>query len=133
MCSKTLKTRLKSAANAMVDNTTKTLSNIEYISVTADCWTQGKISYLGITAHWINITMLVRESASLACTVIKGRHTFDVIAQEIYNINIKYKIQNKVTTTTDNGCNFVKAFRVFGIDKNYEETYSMKIRIEMKK
>ncbi|KAL4113280.1 hypothetical protein QTP88_016938 [Uroleucon formosanum] len=119
---KTLKTRLNSAANAMVDNITKTLSNIEYISETADCWTQGKKSYLGITAHWINITTLVRESASLVCTVIKSRHTFDVIAQEIYNINIKYKIQNKVTsTTTDNGSNFVKAFRIFGINKNYEE------------
>jgi len=122
MCSKTLKTRLNSAANEMVDNITKTLSNIEYISETADCWTQGKKSYLGITAHWINTTTLVREGASLACTVIKGRHTFDLIAKEIYNINIKYKIQNKVTsTTTDNGSNFVKAFRVFGIDKNYEE------------
>jgi len=54
--------------------------------------------------------------------MIKGRHTFDVIAKEIYNINIKYKIQNKVTTTTtDNGGNFIKAFRVFGIDKIYEE------------
>lgn len=58
----------------------------------------------------------------LACTVIKGCHTFDLIAKEIYNINIKYKIQNKVISTkTDNCSNFVKAFRVFGINKNYEE------------
>lgn len=42
MCSKTLKTRLNSADNEMVDNIIKTLSNIEYISETADCWTQGK-------------------------------------------------------------------------------------------
>jgi len=57
MCSKTLKTRLNSAADSMVDNITKTLSNIEYISETADCWTQGK----NLTVHWINTTTLVRE------------------------------------------------------------------------
>jgi len=48
MCSKTLKTPLNSAANSMVHNITKTLSNIENISETVDCWTQGKKSYLGI-------------------------------------------------------------------------------------
>ncbi|VVC30714.1 Hypothetical protein CINCED_3A001040 [Cinara cedri] len=81
MCSKILKTQLNSEANAMVYNITKTLSNIEYILETADCWTQ-------------------------ACTVIKGRNTFDVTAKE---------------TTTDYSSNFVKAFRVIGIDKNDEE------------
>lgn len=125
MCSKTLKSRLNSSANAMVDTITKTLSNIEYISETADCWTQGKKSYLGITAHWINTTTLVREGVSLACTAIKGRHTFDLLAREIQNINMKYKIQNKVvSTTTDNGSNFVKAFKIFGIYENYEENLS---------
>lgn len=68
---------------------------------------------------------LVREGVALACKAIKGRHTFDVLAQEIYNINIKYKIQNKVTsTTTDNGSNFVKAFKMFAIDESYEENLS---------
>ena len=55
-----------------------------------------------------------RKSAALACARVKGRHTFDVVAAKICEIHAKYKIQCKVrATVTDNGSNFVKAFREF--------------------
>lgn len=45
---------------------------------------------------------------------MKGRHTFDVLAGKIYEIHAEYKIQHKVrATVTDNGSNFVKAYREF--------------------
>lgn len=50
--------------------------------------------------------------------VIKGRHTYDLIANTIhvfYNIYVKYKIHNKIVNTNTESCsNFVKAFKVFG-------------------
>lgn len=69
-------------------------------------------SYLGITVHWINSETLKRESAALACRRIRGKHTHDILAKAIHSICLEYHIQNKICcTTTDNGSNFVKAFR----------------------
>lgn len=67
-----------------------------------------------MTVHWINQETLQRESAALACRRVTGRHTFDVIGREITKVLREYHIQNKVDgITTDNGSNFVKAFKVF--------------------
>lgn len=67
---------------------------------------------MGITIHWINPENLERESAALVCRRIKGRHTYDDLAQEINSVFLEYHIQNKMCcTTTDNGSNFVKAFQ----------------------
>ena len=61
--------------------------------------------------HWIESTTLERRSAALACSRLKGRHTFDVIASVLEEIHSKYNITNKVIcTVTDN---FVKAFKEF--------------------
>ncbi|EZA53797.1 hypothetical protein X777_06861, partial [Ooceraea biroi] len=69
-------------------------------------------SYLGITIHWVNPVTFERESAALACRRMKGKHTYDVLAREIKSVFLEYHIQNKVCcTTTDNGSNFIKAFR----------------------
>jgi len=106
--SKNLKLQIEKFYLSMVDNITNTLSSVLYVSTTADCWTKGKKSYVGVTCHWINSKSFKRESVSLACCRIKGRHTYDVIAKALY------KIQNKiVSTTNDNGSNFVKAFNTY--------------------
>lgn len=65
-----------------------------------------------MTVHWINYKTLLRESVVLACKRIKGRHTNDVITKLICEVFCEYGITNKVTrVVTDNGFNFVKAFR----------------------
>ncbi|RXN34997.1 zinc finger BED domain-containing 1-like protein [Labeo rohita] len=47
-----------------------------------------------------------------------GSHTFDVIAAALEEIHEEYKIRGKITrTTTDSGSNFLKAFRIYGEEK----------------
>ncbi|KMQ82620.1 ac9 transposase [Lasius niger] len=90
----------------------KKLTEIELVATTADLWSKAKRSYLGITIHWVNSETLERELAALACRRMKGKHTHDVLAQAINSVFLEYHIQNKICcTTTDNGSNFVKAFR----------------------
>lgn len=114
MCRQTLNKKIGNLYSKLIDDTIQRLSGVLYVATTADCWSHGKRAYLGVTCHWINASNLQRESASLACSRIKGRHTYDILAKELFNISSKFKIQNKITsTTTDNGSNFVKAFKVF--------------------
>ncbi|CAI6373814.1 unnamed protein product [Macrosiphum euphorbiae] len=99
------------------------LSNLSYVATTADAWSNGKRSYLRITVHWINPKTLSRCNGALACTRLKGPHTYDVLAQLLFNTYVSFKIQNQVMrTTTDNGRNFVKAFTVFGVDHDVNNT-----------
>lgn len=45
---------------------------------------------------------------------MKGRHTYDVVAREIEQVHSAYGLSHKVTVTdvTDNGSNFIKAFKM---------------------
>lgn len=88
-----------------------------------DCWTAHRKSFIGLTAHWINPESLERHSAALACKRLKGSHTFEVLANAMNDIHSEYEIRDKVVcTTTDSGSNFLKAFRVFGVENNDIET-----------
>ena len=90
------------------------LNEVEFVSTTADIWTANNKSYMGVTLHWISRSTLERQKAALACRRIRGRHTYDVIGAEIQNIHASYGLLNKVVATvTDNGSNFVKAFKVY--------------------
>ncbi len=43
-----------------------------------------------------------------------GRHTFDILAQAIQSVIDDYELGSKhLTVVTDNGSNFVKAFKMF--------------------
>lgn len=66
-----------------------------------------------------------RESAALACRRFKGTHSFDKIAELITEINDFYGLDSVkiVKTITDNGANFLKAFRSYGIEMNVEDLY----------
>lgn len=92
----------------------KTFERLEYVSSTADIWTSNNKSFLGMTAHWINPVSFSHEKAAIACKRIKGRHTYDVIGSEIEQVHSAFGLSSKITATvTDNGSNFLKAFRMY--------------------
>lgn len=94
------------------------LQKAEYVCTTADCWTAHKRSFLGMTAHWHSEDQeskeIVRRSACLGVRRIYGSHTHDVIAKAISDFHADFQISYKVNCTiTDNGSNFLKAFKMF--------------------
>uniref|UniRef100_A0AAR2LSC1 BED-type domain-containing protein n=1 Tax=Pygocentrus nattereri TaxID=42514 RepID=A0AAR2LSC1_PYGNA len=72
------------------------LSEIEFIATTTDCWTAHRRSFIGVTQ-------------------LKGSHTFSALAGALNDIHTEFNIREKIVrTTTDNGSNFLKAFRIYG-------------------
>ena len=61
---------------------------------------------------------LRRGSGALACKRFKGEHSYLKIAENLDDImsNFNIPISKVVSTVTDNGSNFVKAFKEFGVD-----------------
>ncbi|XP_025757020.1 uncharacterized protein LOC109203673 isoform X1 [Oreochromis niloticus] len=123
MTRKTLCSKIQDAVKNMKSIIIKKLSTVNYVATTTDCWSARQHSYLGVTCHWIDDISLERHSAALACRPLKGSHTFDVLAAALEEIHSEYHIREKVTrTTTDSGSNFLKAFRLYGEDKEEETT-----------
>lgn len=101
----------------------------QFICLTIDLWSSLRRGFMGVTAQWLCESTLRRKSAALACTRLKGkkfiklhisvvdfsflgRHSYDVIAKEINAVLLDYDIKRKAQTIiTDNGSNFVKAFK----------------------
>lgn len=91
------------------------LSKCTDASTTADAWTCRRRSYLGEKIHWFDCDSLERKSACLGIRRIIGRHTYDVLSRLLEQLHIEFGVVKKLRgTTTDNGSNFVKAFRVAG-------------------
>ncbi|XP_045029271.1 uncharacterized protein LOC116923342 [Daphnia magna] len=99
------------------------LENVEHVSTTADCWTSHRRSFLGMTAHWHgegkNSKDIIRRSACLGVRRVYGSHTYNVLARAMADMHAEFKITSKVNCTiTDNGSNFLKAFKMFSLKEN---------------
>lgn len=111
----TLRRKIDEASIEMKRNIKEHMEPISFIATTTDCWSARRRGFLGVTAHWVDPNSLERCSVALACKKLKGPHTFDVLGGALNEIHAEYGIQNKITrTTTDNGSNFLKAFRMYG-------------------
>ena len=93
------------------------LKQAQFVSTTTDVWSNRKRSFLGVTAHFIKEDTLSRESLPLACPRFLGTHSYDRIADLFGQILDNYELSPSkvVKTTTDNGSNFIKSFKEFGI------------------
>lgn len=98
------------------------IRTIDFLCTTADIWSNKKRSFLGVTIHWIEDNF-VRGSAAIACKRFKGTHSYRNIAEFLEDINLKFGLtENKVVgTVTDNGSNFVKAFKEYAVKDNSTE------------
>lgn len=107
-------TRLHASYVEMKLRLKESLASVPYVVVTADCWTTFRRSYMGATVSWLEPTALTRKSAVLICRRMPGRITYDKLASTLLETFQDYDLQGKVTkVVTDNGSNFVKAFRLF--------------------
>jgi hypothetical protein len=87
--------------NLFEDTKTKIINDIKdikYICTTTDIWSSKKRSFLGVTAHWINVDNFQRKSSSLACRRFQGTHSYDKIANLLHDIHLEYNLNsNKVS------------------------------------
>lgn len=100
---RSLSEKIKAEYTLTKDSMRKQFERLDYICVTADCWTSHKRSFLGMTAHWINQSSFKRESASIACKGISGSHKNEVLTKHIEEILDEFNILSKVCKiVTDN-------------------------------
>lgn len=115
---RSLRKKILKQSSDQFDDIKNKLSLAKYVCTTADIWSGKKRSFLGVTAHWID-TQSQRRSAAIACRRFKGAHTFDRIKDLLLEIFAEIDLDSRkvICSVTDNGSNFVKAFKIFGIKK----------------
>lgn len=92
------------------------LVKTNYICTTVDIWSGHRRSFLGVIDYWIDAENLQRKSRALAYRRFAGVHSNERIAELLHEIHTTFVIGSKiVATVSDNGSNFVKAFKRFGV------------------
>lgn len=110
--------------NSHIHNLKKEIEKQDYVCATADIWSTKQRSFMGVTLHWID-SDLNRKSVALACKRFSGTHDYKNIGEMLENINLKFGIRPMqiIATVTDNGSNFVKAFRKFAVGDGEREAH----------
>jgi len=116
MSRRTLSRKIEEDSISVTEQLLQVFQNVKFICTTADIWSTKHRSFMGVTAHWIDENTLQRHGAVLACKRFKGTHNYIRIANLLFEINMQYnlKCNQVVSMVTDNGTNFVKAFKEFG-------------------
>ncbi|CAG9825726.1 unnamed protein product [Phaedon cochleariae] len=114
--------------NIHIDKLKKEIEKQDYICCTADIWSTKTRSFMGVTLHWIDAN-LERHSVALACKRFSGIHDYKNIGEMLENINLKFGIKSTqiIATVTDNGSNFVKAFREFSMGEEEVQDFQQEI------
>ena len=113
---KSFTAHLDKAFDTMDQRVRSILDGINFVCTTADVWTAHNKSFFGMTVHWIDPSTLQHCKAAICRTRLVGHHTYDVLASKIESIHRSYSNNGKITATvTDNGSNFVKAFKTFSV------------------
>ncbi|XP_053145230.1 uncharacterized protein LOC128342206 isoform X4 [Hemicordylus capensis] len=117
MSRQTLAQRIHEMEKKMIFVIKQSIEKVPYVCTTADIWSAKSRSFLGVTAHWIDERTYERCSAVLACKRFRGSHTYDKIAEMLDEVNSSFGLTHEkiVSTITDNGSNFMKAFKEFGV------------------
>ena len=117
MARRTLGRRIGDAVENRMKAIKEELSEQRFVCTTADVWSTKHRSYMGVTCHWIDASTFERRSVALACRRFVGSHTCDGVAQLIYVIHNELGLTHDkiVATISDNGSNFVKAFKEFSV------------------
>ncbi|XP_064483537.1 uncharacterized protein LOC135396477 [Ornithodoros turicata] len=112
-----LPTRIEDRFTELKQRMQDTFRTEQYVTVTADCWSPHHRHFLGVMTLGLETENLQRKIATLACCRMVGSVAYDKLAETMNSILEAYGLHRKVTkVVTDNGSNFVKAFRCFGLD-----------------
>ncbi|UYV68193.1 hypothetical protein LAZ67_5003332 [Cordylochernes scorpioides] len=116
MSRRSLGRRIENHYETQVAKIKSKLKEASYVCTEIDIWSSKKRSFIGVTAHWIT-NDLRRVSVALACQRFKGVHSYNRLSDIIQEINDHFDLNtNKiVASVTDNGSNFVKTFKMFGV------------------
>jgi hypothetical protein len=117
MSRRTLGRRIEEDYTTRIFDVKRELKNQLFICTTADIWSTKTRSFMGVTAHWISQSTLERHSVAIACKRFHGVHDYLRITECLEEIYSDFGIgtDSIVATVTDNGSNFVKAFKEFGV------------------
>ncbi len=89
------------------------LGKVHYVATTADSWSAHNRSFIGMTVHWIDPASLKREKAVLGIKEIKVQQIGSYLAKAMMDLHQEFSLTSKVvSTTTDNGSNYVAAFKI---------------------
>ncbi len=108
---------LHEAFNKTQSDLKSKLSQTEAVCVTTDLWTSAtNTSFLALTCHFWDEKEERLSSAILDCASVHGRHTADMIREEIDKVLDCFSIKHKVlAVVTDNGSNIKKAIEDMGL------------------
>uniref|UniRef100_UPI00358F7D7E zinc finger BED domain-containing protein 4-like isoform X3 n=1 Tax=Myxine glutinosa TaxID=7769 RepID=UPI00358F7D7E len=94
---------------------TDLLAKQEFVATTADSWSASNRAFLGMTVTWLERVTFERQSAVLGIKEITVSQTGQYLAEAISELHDDFGIKRKVvSTTTDNGANYISALNHYG-------------------
>lgn len=111
-----LKNKIKSIYIEYQAAIRKVLESIPFVCEAVDIWSIRRISFMGITIHYVDSNILKLKSHCLSCAEFESSHTNEPIAEHLQLVHSQFSISSSkiIATVTDNAANFVKAIREFG-------------------